>query len=386
MSNFATFELNPNSIWLEISPKIQEDAMAQAESLNSSQAEHCTYLNTLCQAVTLPYFQEYDADAYFAASNSDFWALEVNGCAITLCNHRFVLLPSDAIDLEEIRIPREWVDCAELAADFYLAVQISEEDGMARIWGYTTHDRLKKRGQYCSRDRSYVLAQDDVEENINSLWLLQTHFPDQIGRAPIPPIPTLSLDRLTQVLDKLAIPDLIFPRRAVEFEEWVAVLANSTWRQMLLERRTAKVEMHSKSGMVQLRDWLEHHFEEGWQGIQQVINPQLIGSFMGAQVKRAKLIDLGLNLSGHQLALMISVGEAEQGVSVQASVYPAGEALSLPPHLKLAILTETGTVFKEITSRSDDEFIQYKFDAEMGDQFSVRVNLDEAIVMEQFQV
>jgi hypothetical protein len=386
MSRFTTFELDPNSIWLEILPKVQDEALVQAEGVNASQAEHYTYLNALCQTVILPYLQEYDADAYFEVSNSAFWALGVNGCAIAVGNYRFVLLPSDAIDREELRIPREWVDCAELAADFYVAVQVDAEEGMARIWGYTTHERLKKHGEYCSRDRTYVLAQDDVEEEINSLWLLQTHFPDQIGRAPIPAFPTLSLDRLTEVLEKLAVPDLVFPRRAVDFEDWVAILANPIWRQMLIERRTAKVEMPSKLETVKLRDWLGNHFEEGWHGIQQVINPKLIGSFMGTQVKRAKLIDLGLDLSGHQLALMISVGEADKGVSVQASVYPTGEALVLPPHLKLAILTETGAVFKEVMSRSDDEFIQYKFDAEMGDQFTVEVNLDEAIVIEQFQV
>jgi hypothetical protein len=49
-------------------------------------------------------------------------------------------------------------------------------------------------------------------------------------------------------------------------------------------------------------------------------------------------------------------------------------------------LTQTGEVFKEVTSRSDDEFIRYKFDANSGDCFSVSVALGSSSITEMFQV
>nr|NCR11086.1 DUF1822 family protein [Microcystis aeruginosa LG13-11] len=53
---------------------------------------------------------------------------------------------------------------------------------------------------------------------------------------------------------------------------------------------------------------------------------------------------------------------------------------------KLSILTETGQVFREVIATDNDEFIRYRFDAELGDKFFIEVALESARVTEYLQV
>jgi hypothetical protein len=140
--------------------------------------------------------------------------------------------------------------------------------------------------------------------------------------------------------------------------------------------------------VVNLLQWLEGVFDAGWQAVEELVSPKLMPAFKSQVAKRAKLIrDLGIDVQGHPVVLTINVWEEEAGaVGVKARVYPSGEDTTLPPNLKLTVLTDTGEVFKEVTARCDDEFIQYEFEAERGDKFGVRVSLGDAGVTEQFSI
>ncbi|NEP01006.1 MAG: DUF1822 family protein [Symploca sp. SIO2E9] len=142
--------------------------------------------------------------------------------------------------------------------------------------------------------------------------------------------------------------------------------------------------------VVNLLDWFKETVDEGWQSVRELVSPQLRPAFRNTNVKqqeRAKLIDLGLELAGDAVVLIITLQEIDQEtVSVRAQVYPTGEAMTLPPNLKLSVLTETGEVFKNVTARSDDEFIQYQFEAQRGDDFGIQVSLGEASLTERFRV
>ncbi|NEO23744.1 MULTISPECIES: DUF1822 family protein [unclassified Moorena] len=148
-----------------------------------------------------------------------------------------------------------------------------------------------------------------------------------------------------------------------------------------------------ESDVVNLREWLKGNFQVGWQSVSDLLPPQqLRPAFRNTeyQQERAKpidLFDLGLELAGNPVVLIITVGKIDkETASVRAQVYPKGEALTLPPNLKLSVLTATGDVFTEVTARSNDEFIQYQFNAQQGDDFGIKVSLGEASVTERFQV
>ncbi|NEQ13565.1 MAG: DUF1822 family protein [Moorea sp. SIO3E2] len=147
-----------------------------------------------------------------------------------------------------------------------------------------------------------------------------------------------------------------------------------------------------ESNVVKLLEWLKGNFEVGWQSVSDLLSPKLRPAFRNTedQQERAKLIDLfdlGLELAGNPVVLIITIRKIDkETASVRAQIYPKGEALTLPPNLKLSVLTATGDIFTEVTARSNDEFIQYQFNAQQGDNFGIQVSLGEASVTERFQV
>jgi len=380
-------DLNPDSYWLEIEPNIQEQAWLESNFASSASRRQKVFLNILCQKIILPDLQSEFPQAKIGKSQFDFWELGINGIAIKIDGQSLIIIPSQTWDLDELRIEAEWVDIPELVADYYIGAQIDTEAKTIQVWGYTTHEKLKEEGNYTQRDRSYVLERDRLTKDLNTLWLTLELFPQESVREPVKSLPQLKVSRLSELLEILSNPQVVFPRRMVAFEEWGALLANESWRNMLLQRCRERLINRSSSGLVNLSRWFEEKFESGWQAVEELISPQLIHApFRGNEIKRAKQIDLGFELSARKVSLMITAGKKNGGVNIQASVYPTGEQIVLPANLKLIILTETGEIFKQVTARSDDQFIRYKFDAEPGDRFKIKIQLGLASISQDFQV
>lgn len=53
--------------------------------------------------------------------------------------------------------------------------------------------------------------------------------------------------------------------------------------------------------------------------------------------------------------------------------------------MKLIVLSEN-EVFQEVTARSEDRIIQCKFAGEVGEEFTVKLVLDEAVITEDFVI
>lgn len=174
----TVFELNPNSIWLEISETIQNEAWEESATFAkiSESSRQLAYINLLSQKLILPYLQEEVPTATIEDNQASFWQSGINGSVIKLDNQRLILIPSEAIDLDELRIPEEWVNSPDLVAHYYLAVQVDTEENLLRIWGYTTNDNLREQATYTRRDRSYSLDRENITEDVDSLWLIREYF------------------------------------------------------------------------------------------------------------------------------------------------------------------------------------------------------------------
>jgi hypothetical protein len=97
--------------------------------------------------------------------------------------------------------------------------------------------------------------------------------------------------------------------------------------------------------------------------------------------------DLGIYLIGHSVVLMVGILPKSDGrMLILLRVYPLEKMSPLPPGLRLIGLDETGNLFFEVESRQQDDYIQFKFTADRGDRFSVRVVLDDASFTEDFMV
>lgn len=145
---------------------------------------------------------------------------------------------------------------------------------------------------------------------------------------------------------------------------------------------------------VNLSLWLQNIFELGWKSFEEILGADQKNSalsFRGtsgltaASVKRAKLINLGLQLRSQSVALLVAIApENEQEVGILVQLHPVGGQTHLLPNLRLALLLESGEPLQEVQSRSLDNYIQLKFWGQPGESFSIQVVLDDASVTEKF--
>lgn len=187
----------------------------------------------------------------------------------------------------------------------------------------------------------------------------------------------------------------------------------------------------SAKSQVNLGQWLENVFEEGWQTIEQLFLPgepsfvyayalreqksnsedletisSLIETIDNSQdeetrwraveslwrldpnnrasgMRRVK--DLGMLIQGFPLALMVAIlPKPDQSRGVLLRIYPMGNQQYLPPHLELVVLDEAGNRFLEADAREADDYIQLKFSGLPGECFSVCVVMGEARIREDF--
>jgi hypothetical protein len=120
-------------------------------------------------------------------------------------------------------------------------------------------------------------------------------------------------------------------------------------------------------------------------------------NYPGSPIRR--VMDLGVQLMGHPIALMVAVLRKLNGkVAVLLRAYlmcdSQGQRFTsrtlLPPGLRLIGLDENGAPILglEAVARSEpqDDYISLYFSANVGDRFSVRLTLEDASITEQFVV
>jgi Protein of unknown function (DUF1822) len=237
---------DPTQLCLELDRALQTQTW-QHQSLATPQSRWNAYLNQLCLHTLLPWFHEDYPQAKptpNAASLASFWEW-VNGTAIALGNTRLLLLPTEAIDGEEFRVPQEWIDIPGWVADYYLSVQVNPDDGWLRVNGFTTHRQLKTQGRYDWRDRTYSLDETDLIPDLNALWVSRQLAPTAPTRAAVAAIAPLPLAQAENLIQRLGNPTLPTPQFSIPFETWAALVQHGGWRQRLAEQRRGLPESRS---------------------------------------------------------------------------------------------------------------------------------------------
>jgi Protein of unknown function (DUF1822) len=388
----------PHQICLELPVKLQEELWASEQKYSNDAARWRAYLNRLCLDTLLPYLQsELGLKATICdlplANLASIWEM-VNGTAINLGKTRTILVPSET-DTDEFCVPQEWVDIPSWGAPYYLAVQINLEDNWLRVWGYATHQQLKTQGNFNKLTHSYSLDREDAIDNLNVLWVTLENCHEEIE--PIAPFATLSLGEAEKLLQQLSCTSPYSPRLDVPFEQWGVLLANSAWRQNLYQQRLKNsqndtTDRSSVENSVNLAQWFQDVFEAGWQPIEMLFTAKANPAFayrnraLTLDISRGKLIDLGIQLAGHAVALVVTLKkEAEQTTHICLRIYPMGDRTHLPKGLKLSLLDDANLNVLEAEARDADNYIQLQFGANPGAHFSAKVSLaDICITTEKF--
>lgn len=312
-------------------------AWQQIQGLTSKRHQWQAYLNSIALDAVLPWLREdYSSSArpwLGITALGNFWEL-TNGTAVIVDGAKVVLIPSEALDISELRVPQEWVDIPEWAGDYYLPVQIDPDEGWVRLWGYCTHEQLKRQGTYEASDRHYVMDATDLVSDISALAVARQLCPQEVTRSQIAALPKLSVVQAQNLLQRLGNPDLVNPRLAVPFEFWGALLAHGGWRRELYQLRLGK------AGQRSVVQWLQQEASElaqnwGWGKVEFQTVPQGARGSLAAE-NRASLVKK-LNISGKSYQLrLIFQNEGIWRFELQSDL-PGG---LVPAGFKLRLLTE----------------------------------------------
>ena len=144
---------------------------------------------------------------------------------------------------------------------------------------------------------------------------------------------------------------------------------------------------------VNLNQWFQNVFDAGWQSLEALLgtNQDLVFSFRSvsrlsqAGVKRAKLIDLGLQLGSQSVALLVAITKDAEQMGIVVQVHPVGGDY-LPPNLRLSLLSDSGEI-QAVQSRTQDNYIQLKrFRGLLGECFNIKVAFGDISVTENFVI
>jgi hypothetical protein len=178
-------------------------------------------------------------------------------------------MPQDTVSPDEFSIPWEWVDIAELAGDYYLAVEVNLEQQWLQFWGYATHQKIKEKAIYENRDRTYNLNKDDIIEDIEVLWVAREICSPERAKLETLQLPNLADREQQDAIAKWSQISTYSPRLQLKEKElltWAALLSSDRDRLALYEHRL------NSQPIICLNQWLKDVFEEGWQGLEDIVD------------------------------------------------------------------------------------------------------------------
>lgn len=387
----------------------------------------------------------------------------VNGCRVNFGSKRLVLIPSDTIDIEDFAVSKEWVDIPNWSADYYLPIRVDLEEKYLHFWGFISRRSLRDKADYDPVYRLYYVERDWVIPNLEILALASNLCPDEKGEiAALPKLSETEAEDLIEELSKPSpysarlkatfekwgallnesywleklyerrVQSVLFSPKLSILNRWLDGVVEAGWqtfeelfntktlapafrakqvrgieletpekvkravRQLYYSQREVAFpsDMEERDALVYL---LQNTSDESirWKAAEYLwaITP----NYPGSPIRR--VMDLGIQLMGHSIALMVAVLRKLNGkVAVLLRAYPMCDSrghrfasrTQLPPGLRLIGLDENGTPISglEAVARSEphDDYISLYFSADVGDHFSVRLILEDASITEQFVV
>lgn len=339
-ANVALFTFaSPTDLILEIPANVQNQAYLHSQSFSHPSSGYQAYLNELCLNVVLPWLQADFAPQAKVSPNinalASFWEL-VNGTAIVSDGIRFILVPSEAMDLSELRVPQEWVDISSFAGDYYLAVQVEPDEAYVRVWGYCSYEQLKNQGSYDASDRTYSLDATDIISDINVLTVARQLCPQE-STQNIAQLPTLPQEQAQNLISRLANPEVITPRLAIPFQLWGALIEHGGWRQSLYQRRLGLPEQWSviqwlRMGVSQLAENI------GWGSLNMQLSAA--GARSVEETQPQTILSRQLAIAGQTYELRILPQTEGESTIWRFELRNAAVGAAIPGGFKLRLLTE----------------------------------------------
>lgn len=159
-----------------------------------------------------------------------------------------------------------------------------------------------------------------------------------------------------------------------------------------LQQIRQQVTDQELSRLTRLSQWLEGHFDHGWQAAEDLLAQYLLVPAFRRRVsvsqhqlsiKRAKPFNLGLGTE--KIALLLEVEQSEATVvDIAMGLYPLEEDIYLPEGLNVRVLDEKNTVCLTAQARSMDDYLRLYFRGYPGEPFRIEIALGDVCIEEYF--
>lgn len=381
-------------LWLDISPTAKADAWKFSQIIPAFGSRWQVYLNQLCISTCLDWFRTEMMSSAQAFPLSDdtpvSWEL-VTGSCIDLNGLKLVVIPTDLVDRDELLVPQEWMDIPNWTADYYLAATVNPGENWVELWGYMSYQELKASSSYDSWERFYSVDADDLKNDMNGLWAVIDHCSiDALKAVVSTDVAELSTIQAENLVNRLA--GEAFPRLAVPFAQWGALLANPMQRQTLYGQRLAVLSGSENTSAQSLSNYLQGMCDviaTGWQSIETVFSLETQRLALGlrqseqAEGKQAKRIQFLQENQILRLALAWNL-ELDGRLAIRARLYPTENEIHLPPNIIFSLIADN-TVRQSVQSTEGNNYIQLKqFRCPPGTLFGLKMQLGSQIITETF--
>ncbi|MBF2016665.1 MAG: DUF1822 family protein [Rivularia sp. T60_A2020_040] len=378
--------LSPKFVWLEAEDfddarAIIKDNLSQL----SEESQWQIYLKALGQIGFEKYVKERNPSIKIKQDNSINLINDVSFLWIN--DFRLCLIIVDNLVDDFIIVPKKFITSAEIAAHFYVLLEVLEEEEKLNIYGFLRYDELFKYSQDSQSvdfksqpNENFQLPLSLVDTELNNL-LLYTRFLEP------------------SAITLFALEDYrLKNRRGAESaeergkERLIILDSNNTVLETLSE-----VKSQVDKVLVNLSKWWDDIFEEGWQSTSlvgiKVLNNPMWGYVRNNEnshkfsISRTKFFDFGLLLQNQTLALIINLQQEENGEqSVLVQVLPH-QAEYLPPGLNLKITLNPNSIdsiSQEVSARQTDNLIQLEFTEESNKEFKIEVSYQDTVFTQEF--
>lgn len=156
-------------------------------------------------------------------------------------------------------------------------------------------------------------------------------------------------------------------------------------------------------GVTRLSQWLDGLIEAGWRSLDDLLGlqplavqwrsatPEAEETSDTSAIARGKLLSFS-DLPDEQVALILEItpeadsSEADSSHTVTVHVCPTADHPHLPATLRVMILDNEGSIIMQSDARADNRLIELEFSGDVGDAFSVKVELADQNKVESFVI
>ncbi len=347
--------LLPETVWLEPEHFLLAQKISSLDTINPSDSWQA-YLNILALLSLEEWLCERLPNKRVFRDTS---FIETAGY-LKINDFKFCAIATEHFLDEVVKIPQAVIEKPEYSAHFYVLLEVLEEQEEVIIRGFLPYKQL------IEIKSSLKLS---VDEGCYQLPL---------SLFDMEPSHLLVYQRYVQA-SEFALP--VADSQVTQVSENLSKLVNTT---------TTK-----------LSQWFQGVIDEAWQTIDSISNPELNLAFSTRNIdkatKKAKIIDLGIDLGNRKVALLVNISpyksaeskdeSSEEKINVLAQLYPMSGEKYLPQNIKFMLISKAGKTLQEVTSRIQDNYIQLKpFKGESGKKFSIQICLEDIIINEKFEL